>query len=370
MLSAPAWEASPIETPPLLTVSTRRIAAPDLLLLTVPATVSATLSVSRKSPLVVLKAPRVPMLLLPPLVVRSTLPAVPVSVPTLSDPLWLTPAVVRRSSVAALPLRSIGAPMLMALLPAAPPFTAPRRSVVLLSPKFPAVKPSRAPVLTAPSTIGRAAVLVASSTAPPAAVIVAPPAPASSWSARTDTVPEPAIDSDPAWVASPSDTPPAAVSTRRSAEPELLFATLPATVSASASVNWKSPPVALNAPKTAMLLASVSVTLPAVPVSVPTVRVKPEPWVSAAVVRTSSVPARPVRSVAAPIDIALLPAAPLLTAPNRNVVADNPKLAGVKPSRAAVLVTPSTTGTPAVMVASSTAPPVAVRLAPAAPARS
>ena len=133
--SAPAWVASPTDTP-LAALSTIRRLAPLLLSETVPITVSATLSVSANAPLVVLNAPSVPIWLPPPLVARSTLPAVPVSTSSTSAALCVTAPVVCKSSVfglAPLPVRRLVAAMVIGLLPAAPALTAPTRSVAALS---------------------------------------------------------------------------------------------------------------------------------------------------------------------------------------------------------------------------------------------
>ena len=128
------------------------------------------------------------------------------------------------------------------------------------------------------------------------------------------------IDSTPAVVASPIVTPAAAVSTSRTFLPEAVFDTVAFTTSAALSVSWKSPTVVTKPPSVAMLLASPSVTVPAVPIRVPTVSVAPVLWLNAAVLRTSSVPAIPVRSVAAPTVTALAAAAPPLIEPSRSVV--------------------------------------------------
>ena len=166
--------------PAVLVKLSARIRLPALL--TSPAVANLAALTTDKSPTLVARS-RSTAMELPAWVLKSSVPAAPVTVLTVSATAWVTAAVVCTSSVVALPVRSPAAAMLIALLPAAPPFTAPSRKVAEVSPKLAGVKPSCADVLAAPITIGTPAVDEANSITPVPAVTVAPPAPASSWSA-------------------------------------------------------------------------------------------------------------------------------------------------------------------------------------------
>ena len=166
--------AAPIVTP-LACVSTSRMFLPLELSATAPLTVSATLSVSRKSPLDALKPASVVIVFAS---FSVTLLALPVSVPTLSvnpDP-CVTAAVVSRSSVdASPPVRSVAAATVIALPPTVP-LIEPSRSVFALSVYAVGLNPSSAPVLATPSEIPRAE-FGANSITPEAAVSAAVLAP-------------------------------------------------------------------------------------------------------------------------------------------------------------------------------------------------